>query len=52
MKRMNYIRTLYFSAIIAGLGSMVSCGDAKYDALDTHAYIEELYKPLAKVLLL
>lgn len=20
---------------------MVSCGDAKYDALDTHAYIEE-----------
>ena len=38
---MNYIRTLYFSAIIAGLGSMVSCGDAKYDALDTHAYIEE-----------
>ena len=41
MKRMNYIRTLYFSAIIAGLGSMVSCGDAKYDALDTHAYIEE-----------
>ena len=27
MKRMNYIRTLYFSAIIAGLGSMVSCGD-------------------------
>lgn len=43
MKRMNYIRTLYFSAIIAGLGSMVSCGDAKYDALDTHAYIEDAH---------
>lgn len=41
MKRMNYIRTLYFSAVIAGLGSIVSCEDAKYDALDTHAYIEE-----------
>ena len=37
---MNYIRTLYFSAIIAGLGSMVSCGDAKYDTLDTHAYMQ------------
>lgn len=41
MKRMNYIKMLCFSAVIAGLGSMVSCGDAKYDTLDTHAYIEE-----------
>lgn len=41
MKRMNYIKMLCFSAAIAGLGSMVSCGDAKYDTLDTHAYIEE-----------
>ena len=23
------------------LRSIVSCGDAKYDTLDTHAYIEE-----------
>ena len=41
MKRMNYIKILCFSAVITGLGSIVSCGDAKYDTLDTHAYIEE-----------
>ena len=41
MKRMNYIKILCFFAVIAGLGSIVSCGDAKYDTLDTHAYIEE-----------
>ena len=38
---MNYIKILCFSAVITGLGSIVSCGDAKYDTLDTHAYIEE-----------
>ena len=38
---MNYIKILCFFAVIAGLGSIVSCGDAKYDTLDTHAYIEE-----------
>lgn len=34
---MNYIKILCFSAVITGLGSIVSCGDAKYDTLDTHA---------------
>lgn len=41
MKRINYIRTLCLSAVIAGLGSIIGCGEAKYDTLDTHAYIEE-----------
>lgn len=41
MKRMNYIKALCFSAVIAGLGSMVSCNDAKYDTLEPHAYIDE-----------
>ena len=40
---MNYIKILCFSAVITGLGSIVSCGDAKYDTLDTHAYICLLY---------
>lgn len=38
MKHTNFIRTLCLSALIAG---MTGCGDAKYDTLDTHAYIEE-----------
>jgi len=38
MKHTNFIKMLCLSAFVAG---MTSCGDAKYDALDTHAYIEE-----------
>ncbi len=42
MKRIElYKKFLCFSAVITGLGSIVSCGDAKYDTLDTQAYIEE-----------
>ena len=45
---MNYIKILCFSAVITGLGSIVSCGDAKYDTLDTHAYIEEALSSTVK----
>lgn len=41
MKRMNYIKALYFAAVMAGLGGIVGCNDAKYDTLDPHAYIDE-----------
>lgn len=38
---MNYIKALYFAAVMAGLGGIVGCNDAKYDTLDPHAYIDE-----------
>lgn len=41
MKRTNYIKALYFAAVMAGLGGIVGCNDAKYDTLDPHAYIDE-----------
>lgn len=38
---MNYIKALYFAAVMAGLGGIAGCNDAKYDTLDPHAYIDE-----------
>ena len=39
--KLNYIKTLLFSAIVAGVGIFAACDDAEYSALDTHAYIDE-----------
>lgn len=39
--KLNYIKTLFFSAMIAGMGTFVACNDAAYDTLDTHAYLDE-----------
>lgn len=38
---MNYIKALYFAAVMAGLVGIVGCNDAKYDTLDPHAYIDK-----------
>lgn len=39
---MNYIQNLHASPQSPNrLKAWDSCGDAKYDTLDTHAYIEE-----------
>ncbi len=37
----NYIKTLFFSATVAGMGIFSACNDAEYSVLDTHAYIDE-----------
>ncbi len=39
--KLNYIKTLLLSASIAGLGTFTACDNAEYQALDTHAYIDE-----------
>lgn len=39
--KLNYIKTILFSATIAGLGVFSACNDAEYSVLDTHAYIKE-----------
>ena len=39
MKTMKYLSMLLI--MVAMSVCMVSCGDAKYDTLDTHAYIEQ-----------
>lgn len=39
--KLNYIKTLFFSAIVAGMGTFAACNDAEYDTLDIHAYIDE-----------
>lgn len=42
MKYTNYIKSLFYSTVFvaAGIG-FTGCDNAKYDALDTHVYIEE-----------
>lgn len=39
--KLNYIKTLLFSAVVAGVGIFAACDDAEYSVLDTHAYIDE-----------
>lgn len=39
--KLNYIKTFFFSALIAGVGIFTACDDAEYSALDNHAYIQE-----------
>ena len=39
--KFNYIKTLFFSATVAGMGIFSACNDAEYSVLDTHAYIDE-----------
>ncbi|MEJ8763572.1 DUF1735 and LamG domain-containing protein [Phocaeicola sp. HCN-40430] len=41
MMKYNYIKTLFFSATVAGMGIFSACNDAEYSVLDTHAYIDE-----------
>ena len=42
MKRKNYMKICLLSVLFAGLGGLISCDDAKYNTLDTHAYILSL----------
>jgi hypothetical protein len=41
MKRKNYMKICLLSVLFVGLGGLTSCDDAKYNTLDTHAYINE-----------
>lgn len=39
--KLNYIKILFLSATLAGMGIFSACNDADYSVLDTHAYIKE-----------
>lgn len=41
MKRLNFIRNIFFSLIVIGGGVLTGCNDANYQTLGNHAYIEE-----------